>query len=119
MQKNEREGFATISLGIRSILVDRARAHAAQKRGGDRVRITLSGVDIGEESQVIDLLVMEEALAQLEALDPRWGQIMHLTCFAGLEQDEIAALLNTSVSTVTRDLKFARGWVTKALANET
>ena len=111
--------FATISLGIRSILVDRARAHAAQKRGGDRVRITLSGVDIGEESQVIDLLVMEEALAQLEALDPRCGQIMHLTCFAGLEQDEIAALLNTSVSTVTRDLKFARGWVTKALANET
>ena len=38
--------FATMSLSIRSILVDRARAHSAQKRGGDRVRITLSGIDV-------------------------------------------------------------------------
>jgi predicted DNA-binding protein (UPF0251 family) len=43
---------------------------------------------------------------------------MHLTYFAGLEQDEIATLLEVSVSTVTRDLKFARGWVTRALAND-
>jgi RNA polymerase sigma factor (TIGR02999 family) len=113
--KNRAHFFATMSLAIRAILVDHARARAANKRGGELVRVTLSHVEIGEESQVMDLLAIEQALTQLEALDPRCGQIMHLTYFAGLEQDQIALLLNTSVSTVTRDLKFARGWLTRAL----
>ena len=117
--KNRAHFFATMSLSIRSILIDHARARAANKRGGDMVRVTLTNADIGEESQAIDLLAIEQALTELEALDPRCGQIMHLTYFAGLEQDEIASLLNTSVSTVTRDLKFARGWITRALSHET
>ena len=117
--KNRAHFFATMSLAIRSILVDHARARAANKRGGNQIRVTLTHAEVGEESQDIDLLAIEQALSQLEALDPRCGQIMHLTYFAGLEQDEIAALLNTSVSTVTRDLKFARGWVTRALADAT
>ena len=116
--KNRTHFFATMSLSIRSILIDHARARSANKRGGDLVRITLSNADQGEESQVMDLLAIDQALSQLETLDPRCGQIMHLTYFAGLEQDEIAALLDVSVSTVTRDLKFARGWVTRALAND-
>jgi RNA polymerase sigma factor (TIGR02999 family) len=116
--ENRAHFFATMSLAIRSILVDHARARAADKRGGgELVRVTLSDLEIGEESQAIDLLTIEQALTQLEALDPRCGQIMHLTYFAGLEQDEIALLLNTSVSTVTRDLKFARGWITRVLEN--
>lgn len=116
--KNRTHFFATMSLSIRSILIDHARARSANKRGGDLVRITVSNADQGEESQVMDLLAIDQALSQLEALDPRCGQIMHLTYFAGLEQDEIAVLLDVSVSTVTRDLKFARGWVTRALAND-
>ena len=116
--KNRAHFFATMSLAIRSILVDHARARSANKRGGDMVRVTLTNFESGEESNAIDLLAIEQALTKLEALDPRCGQIMHLTYFAGLEQDEIAAILNTSVSTVTRDLKFARGWITRALASE-
>jgi RNA polymerase sigma factor (TIGR02999 family) len=115
--KNRAHFFATMSLAIRSILIDHARARAANKRGGDMVRVTLTNADVGEESQAIDLLAIEQALTELEKLDPRCGQIMHLTYFAGLEQDEIAALLNTSISTVTRDLKFARGWITRALGH--
>ena len=116
--KNRAHFFAVMSLAIRSILVDHARARSASKRGGDFVRVTLTNADNGEESQALDLLAIDQALSQLEALDPRCGQIMHLTYFAGLEQDEIATLLEVSVSTVTRDLKFARGWVTRALAND-
>ncbi len=66
-----------------------------------------------------DLLAMEQALSQLEGLDPRCGQVMHLTYFGGLSQDEIATLLAISVPTVKRDLRFARAWLTKALAGET
>ena len=117
--KNRAHFFATVSLAIRSILVDHARARAANKRGGDMLRVTFTNVDVGEDSQAHDLLAIEQALTKLEALDPRCGQIMHLTYFAGLEQNEIASILNTSVSTVTRDLKFARGWITRALGHET
>jgi RNA polymerase sigma factor (TIGR02999 family) len=113
--KNRAHFFATMSLAIRSILVDHARARAAQKRGGDVVRVTMSDLDIGEESMAIDLLSMDQALTKLEALDPRVGQVMHLTYFGGLEQADIAALLSISVQTVKRDLRFARAWLTRAM----
>jgi len=116
--KSRAHFFATMSLAIRSILVDHARARAADKRGGDFVRVTLTGHDVGEESMAADLLAMEQALTKLEALDPRAGQVMHLTYFGGLEQEQIATLLEVSVPTVKRDLRFARAWLTKTLAGE-
>ena len=116
--KNRVHFFATMSLAVRSILVDHARARAAHKRGGDLVRVTLTNVEHGEDSQAIDLLAIDQALTRLEVLDPRCGQVMHLTYFAGLEQDDIAQLLGISVSSVTRDLKFARGWVMEAISGD-
>ena len=113
--KNRAHFFATMSLAIRSILVDHARAKAATKRGGGAVHVTLNDLDVGEESMAIDLLSMDQALTKLEALDPRVGQVMHLTYFGGLEQADIAALLEISVPTVKRDLRFARAWLTRAM----
>ena len=117
--KNRAHFFATMSLAIRSILVDHARARGAHKRGGDMLRVTFTNVDVGEESQAMDLLAMDEALNQLEKMDPRCAQVMHLTYFAGLSRDDICALLNVTVRTVTRDLVFGRAWVMKAFANDT
>ncbi len=117
--KDRTHFYATMSLAVRSILINHARARAADKRGGGIVRVTLTGHDVGEESMAADLLAMEEALAQLEALDPRCGQVMHLTYFGGLSQEDIAALLDISIATVRRDLRFARAWLLKALAGET
>lgn len=64
-------------------------------------------------------MVLEAALTQLEALDPRCGQVMHLTFFAGLTREEIATLLKISVTTVRRDLSFGRTWLAEALGSET
>ena len=115
---NRAHFFATMSLAMRSILVDHARARAADKRGGDGVQISLSHADAGDEGGLaVDLLALEQALAQLEALDPRCGQVMHLTYFGGLQQEEIAAVLNVSVPTVKRDLRFARSWLLKAIGD--
>ena len=114
--KNRVHFFATMSLAVRSILVDHARAKTAGKRGGGLIRVTLSNVDSGEEARLVDLLVIEEALTQLERLDARCGQVMHLTCFTGLTREEIAGLLGISVPTVDRDLRFARAWLSRALA---
>ena len=80
------------------------------------VTLTESGGDSGEESMAHDLLALDEALAALEKQDERCGQVMHLTYFGGLEREQVATLLGISVPTVTRDLRFARAWVAKALA---
>lgn len=115
---NRAHFFATMSLAMRSILVDHARARAADKRGGDAVQVSLSRIDAGDEGGLaIDLLALEQALKRLEALDPRCGQIMHLTYFGGLGQEEIAAVLDVSVPTVKRDLRFARSWLLKAIGD--
>lgn len=109
--------FATMSLAMRSILVDHARARAADKRGGG-LQVSLSRADAGDDGGLaVDLLILEQALQQLEALDPRCGQVMHLTYFGGLQQDEIAVVLGVSVPTVKRDLRFARSWLLKALGD--
>jgi RNA polymerase sigma factor (TIGR02999 family) len=117
--KNRAHFFATMSLAIRSILVDRARARAADKRGGDRVRVTLTNIEAVDATSVIDLIAIDEALAKLEALDPRCGQIMHLSYFGGMSGEEIAQLLDVSLSTVKRDLRFAHGWFQKNIAHGT
>jgi RNA polymerase sigma factor (TIGR02999 family) len=110
--------FATMSLAIRSILVDHARARAAGKRGGGLVRVTLAGLEVGEESEIVDLLAIEDALSQLERLDPRCGQVIHLICFGGLTREDIAGLLGISVPTVDRELRFARSWLNRVLRRE-
>lgn len=116
---NRSHFLATVSLAMRAILVDHARARATDKRGGDRVRLSLSRIDASDAAEAaFDLLALEQALAQLESLDRRCGQIMHLTYFGGLQQDEIAALLSVSVPTVKRDLRFARSWLLKAMGAE-
>ncbi len=113
---NRAHFLATLSLAMRAILVDHARARAADKRGGNLLRLSLSRLDSADQAEAaLDLLSLEQALTQLEALDARCGQVMHLTYFGGLEQDEIAALLQVSVPTVKRDLRFARSWLLQAI----
>ena len=115
---NRAHFFATMSLAMRSILIDHARARAADKRNGGGVQVSLSRVDEGDEGGLaVDLLALEQALGQLEAFDPRCGQVMHLTYFGGLQQDEIAVVLQVSVRTVKRDLRFARSWLLKAIGD--
>jgi len=117
--KNRAHFFATMSLAMRSILVDHARARGRAKRGGGQLQVTLTGADIGEESNVADLIALDESLVALEKLDPRCGQVMHLTFFAGLTQDDIAALLNVTLRTVSRDLSFGRAWIAKGMSGDT
>jgi RNA polymerase sigma factor (TIGR02999 family) len=110
--------LATMSLAIRSVLVDHARARSAGKRGGGLIRVTLSHTGLEDQNRIVDLLAIEEALAQLERLDARCGRVLHLACFAGLTRDEIAGLLGVSIPTVDRDLRFARSWLNRRLLGD-
>ena len=104
--------FASMSLTLRSVLVDFARKQRAEKRGGEYAMVTFTESNEHKNPTSHSSLVeMEEALVELEARDPRSGEILHLTYFADLTVEEIAGVLNISVPTVYRELRFARGWL--------
>ena len=110
--------FATISLTMRSVLVDHARARLSQKRGGDQQRVTWTLSAIGEESMAADLLTLDALLRRLAEDDPRAAEILQLTYFAGLQRQDIAAVLDISVPTVDRELRFARAWLSEQLERD-
>jgi RNA polymerase sigma factor (TIGR02999 family) len=112
----DRSHFYTFAAKLmRMILVDHARAHHAQRRGGTAIRVPLTD-DLSwlgqEESYIIDL---NRAIAKLEQLDERRARILELRFCFGFTVDEIAELLNTSKATVDRDLKFVRAWLFREL----
>lgn len=112
---NRAHFFATLSMTMRSVLVDHARARQAQKRGGEWDRVTYTLSAIGEESMAADLLTLDALLRQLAAEDERAAEILQLTYFAGLKREDIATVLGISVPTVDRELRFARAWLAEQL----
>ncbi|MCQ4165577.1 ECF-type sigma factor [Tahibacter harae] len=112
---NRAHFFASMSLYMRAVLVDHARARLADKRGGAQLHLSLGGVEAGDESGIAELLALEDALARLEILDARSSAVLHLTCFAGLSRHEIAEVLKVSVQIVDRELRFAKTWLNTQL----
>ena len=104
------------AVAMRRVLIDHARKSKADKRGGEWERVTLQGVvaDGGEEEGV-DLLLLQEALEELEAVDPRAAKIVELRFFAGLTGQEIASHLDVSRNTVVRELTHARAWLARRI----
>jgi RNA polymerase sigma factor (TIGR02999 family) len=107
--------FATVSLHMRSVLREHARARLTDKRGGGRLRLTLTSSALGEESMAADLLTLDALLDQLAALDPRCARVLELTYITGLERADVAEVLAISLSTVDRELRFARAWLSEQL----
>jgi len=107
---------------MRQILVEHARAHNAEKRGGDAVRVPLSYVgNIESGQQPTDLIALEDALQLFGTKFPRQAQIVELHFFGGLKFKEIAEIMsadgtNISLRTVERDWEFARAWLRRELA---
>ncbi|MFN9574303.1 MAG: ECF-type sigma factor [Betaproteobacteria bacterium] len=116
--QNRAHFFATMSLAMRSVLVDHARARQADKRGGQWQQVTYTLSAVGEESIVADLLTLDQLLTQLAALDGRAAEVLQMTYFAGMERAEIATVLGVSVPTVDRELRYARAWLSEQLGRD-
>lgn len=112
--------FKLASRVMRSLLVDQARERLSLKRGGDRVRVTLSIAERERERTFSDeqLLDLERALTMLGESHPRHVEVVDLRCFGGLKLDEVAKVLGISRATVKRDLAFARAWLADAMREE-
>jgi RNA polymerase sigma factor (TIGR02999 family) len=114
--RDRKHFFAVAALAMRQILVDRARRRRARKRGGDALRVTLTGVPGAEDG--VELIAIEEALRQLEALAPRQARIVELRCLVGLSVAEAAEALGVSERTVHAEWRLARAWLVRALRGE-
>lgn len=111
---NRRHFFHVVAQATRQVLVDHARRRLSEKRGAGIDALPLSQAE-GMASDAADLLRVDEALSHLSKHDPRQGKIVEMAYFGGFSREEIAAALDTSVSTVDRDLRFARAWLKDAL----
>lgn len=106
--------FAIAARTMRRVLVDHARRRSADKRGGGERPITLE--DVAQVERPDELLLLDQALAELEKLDERKARIVELYYFGGLTQPEIAEALEVHVNTVARDLRRSEAWLHRVLA---
>ena len=100
---------------MREILIERARARSARKRGGEAVRLTLDDALVLTPAPSIDVLALDEALQRLARLDERHARVVELRYFGGLSVEETAAALNLSPATVKRAWTLARAWLYREL----
>jgi len=115
--KDRAHFFAVAATAMRQILTDRARRRRALKRGGpEKERVTLSGIAAPDGG--IDLLVLDDLLSRLAALDERQARLVELRFFAGLTEDEAAESLGVSLRTVQKDWRKARAWLLAELSRE-
>jgi len=116
--QNRGHFFAIASKLMRRILVDHARHELRDKRGAGAVHVTLdNAADLSADSPVdrVDMLMLDEALRRLEALDATQAKIVELRFFGGLTVEETAAALGTSPATVKREWAIAKSWLHRAL----
>ncbi len=106
--------MAVAARAMRQVMISRARARNANKRGGDWHRATLTG--LGEDApRVVDVIDLDNAIRELEANDPRAAEVVMLRTFGGLTVDEVAEVTNTSARTVARTWRFAKSFLADRL----
>ena len=107
--------FAAAAEAMRRIMVDRARAKLALKRGGNLDRVNFDGVDLALPAPEEELLEVNEALDRLAAVDTCAAEIVTLCFFVGLTQEAAARELRVSLAKAERRWAFARAWLLREL----
>lgn len=116
--------FGAAALAMRRILVERARARHALKRGGGNVRVELredavaAEIDHGADgdARATELLALDAALEKLKGLDERAAQVVMLRYFAGLSVEQTASAMGLSPATIKKSWAFARAWLGHEIA---
>lgn len=114
--RDRRSFFGIAARAMRDILVERARRHAAQKRGGGHVRVSLDAAEPVDEGRTVDLVALDEALTRLDAEDPRCAEVVLLRYFGGLSYEQAAEALGLPVSRIRREWKYAKAFLHRELA---
>jgi len=109
--QNRAHFCAIAASAMREILVEKARARAAAKRGGSHVRVSFSNAVAASREASVDILALHEALNRLAGLDPPLARIVELRFFGGLTVEEAAQVLDSSPATIKRAWSMAKAWL--------
>lgn len=110
--------FAIAAQSMRRVLVDYARRRKSTKRGGTWKRLEMEEVIALNDVQLDDIVEIDRALERLAIWDPRQCRVVEMRFFAGLDEEEIAAVEGISTRTVKRDWKMARAWLRGQLSSQ-
>jgi RNA polymerase sigma factor (TIGR02999 family) len=119
------EFFAVAATAMRRILIESARRRRRVKRGGEAERVSLDEIAGSaavdgwlSDAEAEELLAIDEALGDLEALSARLRQVVEMRVFVGLTVEESALALGVNEKTVRRDWQLARAWLRRRLGGE-
>jgi RNA polymerase sigma factor (TIGR02999 family) len=113
--QNRAHFFATTARMMRRVLVDAARVRQSVKRGQGIPAVALDDLAVAAPAPSVDLVALNDALAELATLAPRPSQVVELRFFGGFSVEETAEALDVSVRTVINDWNTARAWLRHAL----
>jgi RNA polymerase sigma factor (TIGR02999 family) len=115
--KNRAQFFGIAATTMRRILVERARARNAAKRGSGDRKLDLTGVsDASIDESRLDLLALDQALEELSSFDPQQCRIVEAKFFGGLSIEETAQVIGVSPATVKREWALAKAWLFRELS---
>lgn len=110
--------FGAAAEAMRRIVIENARHRKRLKRGGQHTRVDLESACSIQESDDLDLLALDEALARFAATEPLKADLVKLRFFAGLTMPQAAEALGVSLATAERYWTFAKAWLYAELADE-
>ena len=116
--QDRRHFFAYAARTMRNIIIDSAREHLAERRGGGAMHETLGGdsaLQVADAGTSDELIRVSEALFDLEAIDPELAELVDMRYFGGYTESEIAELQSVTERTVRRRWDKARAWLYIAL----
>jgi RNA polymerase sigma factor (TIGR02999 family) len=113
--QNRAHFFAVAAQVMRHILIDHARTQTRAKRGGDAPHVSIEDAETMSPERAAELLALDDALNELGKIDARRSKVVELRYFGGLSIEETAEVLKVKPITVSRDWRWARAWLFRAL----
>ncbi|HMV86202.1 MAG TPA: sigma-70 family RNA polymerase sigma factor [Blastocatellia bacterium] len=113
--QSRRHFFGVAAQLMRQILVEHARARAANKRGGDGQKLALDEALTFSDEKAAEMVALDDALTAMAKFDERRARIIELRYFGGLSLEETAAALGLSVPTISYEQRLARAWLRREM----
>jgi RNA polymerase sigma factor (TIGR02999 family) len=116
--QNRAHFFGAAAEAMRRILIERARRKARLKRGGGQVPLNLDDFEIVSTTPDERVLMVDDALQQLESQDAKLARVVTLKFFGGLTNTEVAEVLGVTERTVLNHWAYARAWLLRQIAEQ-
>jgi len=114
--QNRAHFFGAVAEIMRRVLVSHARKHRARKRGGGAFKVSLGDLAVvSDTAPDVDVILLDQALTELAAMDPPLARLVELRYFGGLSVEETAEVLALSPATIKRQWQTARTWLRRRL----